>query len=73
MKKKIDLLLNKKKDIAGILLFISGIIIVLGIITAESYYPVEMNYTTRENEISDLGATKPPESFIIQPSATIFR
>lgn len=72
MKKKIELLLKNKIDIAGILLFISGILIFMGIITAESVYPVEMNYTTRENEISDLGATKPPKSIITQPSATIF-
>lgn len=65
-------LFEKRKDIAGVLLFLAGLIIFMGIITAESYYPLELTYTTRENEISDLGATKPPNSIITQPSATIF-
>ena len=42
----------------------------MGIVTAEALYPA--TYTTAENEISDLGATRPPDSVILQPSATIF-
>jgi hypothetical membrane protein len=42
----------------------------MGIITAEAMYPDV--YTTHDNEISDLGATRPPNSIIRQPSATIF-
>ena len=42
----------------------------MGIVTAEALYPA--TYTTFENEISDLGATRPPNSVILQPSATIF-
>lgn len=72
MKKKIDAIFNNKADVAGVLLFIAAIIIFMGIITAESYYPLELCYTTRENEISDLGASEPPESIITQPSAAIF-
>lgn len=49
---------------------LAGVIILMGIITAESYYPFP--YTTHLNEISDLGATRPPNSVIHQPSATIF-
>jgi hypothetical membrane protein len=57
-------------QISGFLLLMAGIIILMGIITAESLYPAV--YTTHENEISDLGATRPPNSIILQPSATIF-
>lgn len=42
----------------------------MGIITAEALYPA--TYTTTGNEISDLGATRPPHSIILQPSATVF-
>jgi len=57
-------------NIASILLYLSGAIIILGIITGEVYYP--SGYTTRLSQISDLGATVPPNSIITQPSATIF-
>lgn len=56
-------------DAAGTLLFIAGVVILLGITTAEALYP---GYSTSQNMISDLGATVPPDSIIIQPSATIF-
>lgn len=57
------------QNIAGALLFVAGVVIFLGIITAETLYP---GYNTAQNMISDLGATEPPNSIIIQPSATIF-
>ncbi len=60
----------KQLNLAGLLLFVAGIVVFMGIITAESYYPAL--YTTRANEISDLGATRPPNSIIYQPSALIF-
>lgn len=53
---------------AGSLLFLVGGIALLGIVTAEVLYP---GYTTLQ-EISDLGASRPPDSVIHQPSATIF-
>lgn len=56
--------------LGGALLAIAGITILMGIITAESLYPG--TYTTGANEISDLGGTRPPDSVILQPSATIF-
>jgi hypothetical membrane protein len=56
--------------LAGALLFIAGAAILLGIITAEALYPAA--YTTFSNEISDLGATRPPHSVSYQPSAAIF-
>ena len=57
---------------AGICLFLAGTIILMGIITAETFYPQEHTYTTAKSMISDLGATEPPNSIITQPSATIF-
>jgi hypothetical membrane protein len=55
---------------SGTLMFLTGIVILMGIITAEIFYPP--GYSTSQNEISDLGATRPPDSIIVQPSATIF-
>lgn len=54
----------------GSLAFLSGFIIFMGIITGEIYYPE--GYSTHFNDISDLGSTRPPNSIIYQPSATIF-
>lgn len=64
--------MEKYKTISGILFVIAGLVAFWGIITGEIFYPEYLNYTTRVNEISDLGATRPPNSIIIQPSATIF-
>lgn len=58
--------------LSGTLLFFAGSIALMGIITAEALYPSGTGYTTFQSEISDLGATKPPNSIIYQPSATIF-
>ncbi len=55
---------------AGSLLFLAALVAFLGIITAEALYPE--GYSTAANEISDLGATRPPNSIIEQPSATVF-
>jgi hypothetical membrane protein len=41
----------------------------MGIIAAEALYP---GYNAGTHMISDLGATVPPDSVILQPSATIF-
>jgi hypothetical membrane protein len=57
------------QNIAGALLFVVGALAFMGIITAETLYP---GYSTSQNQISDLGATQPPNSIIVQPSATIF-
>ena len=51
-------------------MLIAGIAIFMGIITAEVFYPE--GYKTRNSEISELGATRPPNSVITQPSSTIF-
>lgn len=55
---------------AGVLFFLAGAISLMGIITAEIFYPP--GYSTSANEISDLGSTRPPNSVIHQPSAVIF-
>jgi len=55
---------------AGVLFFLAGSICLMGIITAEIFYPP--GYSTSANDISDLGSTRPPNSVIHQPSAVIF-
>ena len=55
---------------AGFLYFFSGAIVLIGIITAEAFYP--SGYSTFKNEISDLGATRQPNSVSFGPSSTIF-
>jgi hypothetical membrane protein len=60
----------KLLKISGVLYFLTGSLALMGIITAEAMYPAV--YTTYLNEISDLGATRPPNSIIHQPSASIF-
>lgn len=60
----------KPVNLAGLFLFLAGSVILMGIITAEIYYPA--GYSTRNSDISDLGATRPPDSIIYQPSASIF-
>ncbi len=56
--------------LGGSLLFLAGTVILMGIITAEAFYP--RPYSTAANEISDLGGTEPPNSLVFQPSAAVF-
>jgi hypothetical membrane protein len=56
--------------IAGTLIAVAGAGILMAIITAEALYPEV--YSTAANAISDLGGTEPPDSVVLQPSATIF-
>ena len=56
--------------LSGLLFFLEGAIVLMGIITAEAFYP--SGYTTFKNEISDLGATRQPNSISYKPSSTIF-
>jgi hypothetical membrane protein len=56
--------------VSGLMFAVAGVVLLMGIITAEAMYPA--TYTTFDNEISDLGATRPPNSVIRQPSAGIF-
>ena len=59
---------SELKSKAGIIMFIVGGVALLGIITAEVLYP---GYSTLQ-EISDLGASRPPNSVIEKPAATVF-
>ena len=61
---------QRDRRTAGALLASAGAGVLMAIITAEALYPAP--YDTGENTISDLGATLPPNSVILQPSATIF-
>ncbi len=60
----------KKLKLSGILYFLARAIVLMGIITAEAFYP--SGYSTFNNEISDLGATRQPNSVSFEPSSTIF-
>ncbi|HET7338622.1 MAG TPA: DUF998 domain-containing protein [Candidatus Dormibacteraeota bacterium] len=56
--------------VAGVLLMVPGVGLVMGWLTAEALYP--QTYTTHTNSLSNLGATEPPNSVALQPSAGIF-
>jgi hypothetical membrane protein len=58
-----------EEQYAGACLFLAGVVVFLGIMTAEALYP---GYSTSANTISDLGGTLPPESLVILPSAAVF-
>lgn len=55
---------------AGVLFFLSGFTILMGIITAEIFYPA--GYSISQSMISTLGASPPPDSVVKEPSAAIF-
>src|SRR5512132_509096 len=61
---------SRDARIAGVLLSLAGPAILMGFITAEALYPGV--YTTHANTLSHLGASEPPNSFVLQPSAAIF-
>ncbi len=61
---------SRDAKLAGVLLSLAGAAILLGFITAEALYPGV--YTTHTNTVSHLGASEPPNSVVLQPSAAIF-
>ena len=61
---------ERDRRTAGALFASAGAGVLMAIITAEALYPAP--FDTADNTISDLGATIPPDSIILQPSATIF-
>ena len=63
---------GRQTTIAGALLALTGIGVVLSIITNEALYPAERHYSTFANTISDLGGTIPPNSYMVQPNRAIF-
>jgi hypothetical membrane protein len=58
--------------VAGALLSITGIGVILAIITNEALYPLARHYSTFANTISDLGGTEPPNSYMVQPNRLMF-
>ena len=58
--------------IAGALLAVAGMVVFMGIITAEAFMPAASDYSTSASDISHLAGTDPPNSVVVQPSATIF-
>jgi hypothetical membrane protein len=63
---------NLYEVVAGALLSITGIGLILSIITNEALYPTARRYSTFANTISDLGGTEPPNSYMVQPNRLIF-
>ncbi len=63
---------NVSEVVAGALLSITGIGIILSIITNEALYPAARHYSTFANTISDLGGTEPPNSYMVQPNRLMF-
>ncbi len=55
--------------ISGLFFFVAGFVILMGITTSEIFYP---GYSVRSDFISTLASSPPPDSIIIQPSASIF-
>jgi hypothetical membrane protein len=66
-----SLIRQRLPAVAGVLYSSAGFVLLMGIITAETKYPVFRRYTSRQ-EISDLGGTRPPHGLVTQPSAMIF-
>ena len=63
--------IHQYTTMAGMLFFLAGSVILMGIITAEIFYP--SGYSTPNSEISDLPTTRPPDSHRLpRPSASIF-
>ncbi len=61
---------GRDRRVAGLLLSISGVAILMRSITAEALHPGP--YTTHADTLSHLGASEPPDSVVVQPSAAIF-
>jgi hypothetical membrane protein len=61
---------GRDRRAAGLALSIAGVAILMGSITAEALHPGP--YTTHADTLSHLGASEPPNSVVVQPSAWIF-
>lgn len=55
---------------SGLLLFLAGFLIFMGMITSEMFY--KKPYNTRDNYLSELGAPLPHETVRAEPAASIF-
>ena len=60
---------SRQTAVAGVLLFLGGACVLMGIITAEALYPAA--YNTHTQSVSDLAAMR-PDNLVRQPSALIF-
>lgn len=60
---------SRQSAVAGVLLFLGGASVLMGIITAEALYPAR--YNTHSQSVSDLAAMR-PDNLVRQPSALIF-
>lgn len=58
--------------VAGALLAITGIGMILSIITNEALYPAARHYSTFANSISDLSGTEPPNSYMVGQNRLMF-
>jgi hypothetical membrane protein len=63
---------QRPRVLAGALLALTGIGMIMAIITNEALYPVDRHYSTFANSISDLAGTVPPDSYMVQPNRGIF-
>jgi hypothetical membrane protein len=63
---------RRRATAAGVLLSITGIGMIMSIITNEALYPLARHFSTFANAISDLGGTEPPNSYMVQPNRWIF-
>jgi hypothetical membrane protein len=61
-----------RATVAGVLLSITGIGMIMSIVTNEALYPLARHYSTFANSISDLGGTEPPNSYMVEPNRWIF-
>jgi len=61
---------GQDRRVAGLLLSIAGVAVLMGSITGEALHPGP--YTTHADTLSHLGASEPPDSVVVQPSAGIF-
>lgn len=66
-----SIIFKKLLERSGLFLFVSGILLPMGIITGEMLYPKDRGYTTGGNRISDLSGTVSSGGFMPQPSAAI--
>ncbi len=58
------------QKMGGFLVFLAGVVLLLGILIAEIFYPPI--YSISRDMISTLGASPPPHSVVKEPSAAIF-
>jgi hypothetical membrane protein len=63
---------GRRRIVAGALLALTGIGMIMAIITNEALYPAERHYSTFANSISDLSGTRPPNSYMVEPNRWIF-